>query len=68
VQIVQFTDNNLATQRWTITDVGGGYYEIKNSHTGKLLRPLAGSAASGANIIQYTDNSWDSQRWLIATP
>lgn len=65
VQIVQYTlDSAWNSQKWYVSDVGGGYYKIVNKHTGKALRPYNAGTDDNVNIVQYTyDANWDTLKW-----
>ncbi|WP_309384683.1 DUF7594 domain-containing protein [Cerasicoccus frondis] len=65
VQIVQHTlDTAWNSQKWYVSDVGGGYYSIINKYTGKSLRPLDAGTGDNVNLVQYAYSSfWDSQKW-----
>ncbi|MGW4502775.1 RICIN domain-containing protein [Micromonospora sp. NPDC004336] len=57
----QFTRNDLAVQQWRFVDVGGGYYQVRSAHSGKVLElptaedgiPLVQNAAVGGDTRQH---------------
>lgn len=57
--------NNSLQQRFKITYIKDGYYEIQAMHSGKLLDVYAGLKTSGTNVDQYTKNNSDAQKWYI---
>jgi hypothetical protein len=46
----QYTRNDLAVQRWQFVDVGGGYYQIRSAHSGKVLE--LPNANDGVQLVQ----------------
>jgi hypothetical protein len=65
----QWTDVSYPAQRWVVTSVGSGYYEIKNVNSNKLLS-LSGtnSLLDGANVHQWVDlGTYDHQLWQIVS-
>ena len=47
----QYTRNDLAVQQWRFVDVGGGYYQIRSAHSGKVLE--LPSSDDGVQLVQY---------------
>jgi len=64
-EIIQYTDNGGANQRWLPIDRGGGRYEIRSKLSGKTLDVEGASPNSGANLIQMTASGGNSQRWAL---
>ncbi|MHC3475655.1 RICIN domain-containing protein, partial [Streptomyces sp. 7R007] len=66
-QCVQWTLNSGATQQWTVTDLGHGYYKLVSVRSGEALDNNSTSDAS--TVVQRTDNSsWQwQQQWAIAS-
>ncbi|GAQ56052.1 RICIN domain-containing protein [Streptomyces acidiscabies] len=60
-RIQQWTDQNSANQQWKLKPVGGGYYELVNRNSGKVL----GIASRSATAEQQTDSSSAAQEWKI---
>ena len=50
--INQFTRNDLAAQQWRFVDVGGGFYQVRNVHSNKVLT-LADSN-DGTQLVSST--------------
>jgi alpha-D-xyloside xylohydrolase len=63
--VVQWTGNGGASQRWKLEDACGGYYYIVNSNSGKTLDVYGLSTADGGNIIQWTKNGGTNQQWRL---
>ena len=63
--IVQQTDTGNNAQKWTVTDLGTGYYKILNVNSGKSLDVSGASTVDGANIIQWTYGGGNNQQWQI---
>ncbi|MGC4807893.1 RICIN domain-containing protein [Micromonospora sp. DT233] len=59
--VKQFTRNDLAVQQWRFVDAGGGYYQIRSAHSGKVLElpnandgtPLVQNPAVSGNTRQH---------------
>jgi glucosylceramidase len=67
--VQQWTDFSVPAQRWVVSSVGSGYYEIRNVNSNKLLS-LSGtnSTLDGANVHQWTDlGTYDHQLWQIVS-
>jgi hypothetical protein len=62
-EIIQYSDNGGANQRWLPVDRGGGRYEIRSKLSGKTLDVEGASLNGGANLIQMTASGGNSQRW-----
>ena len=64
--VVQWTISGTpsATQRFTITAVGG-HYLLTNVYSGKVLDVAGGSTADGSGIIQSACTATGSQLWDI---
>ena len=63
---VQIWDKcNGKQQRYQITYLNNGYYEIKNINSGKVLDVKGAGTTIGTNVHQWTSNSTDAQRWKI---
>ena len=54
----------IATQRWTLTDTGGGSYKVTASNGSVLSLPTATSGA-GAVLQTGTDTGASYQRWKL---
>ncbi|MFI6164308.1 RICIN domain-containing protein [Micromonospora haikouensis] len=46
----QYARNDLAVQQWRFVDVGGGYYQIRSVHSGKVLE--LPNAVDGTPLVQ----------------
>ena len=57
--------NNTNAQKFKITYVGEGYYEIEACCSGKVLDVARAENKCGANVLQYEKNNNDNQKWLI---
>jgi|GEM_PF-660124 len=67
--VVQQSNNtNNSTnqfQKWVITDLGNGYYQITNVGSSKSLDINQGSTSNGASAIQWTYQGGTNQQWQI---
>lgn len=57
--------NNTNAQKFKITYVGEGYYEIEACCSGKVLDVAGAENKCGANVWQYEKNNTDAQKWFI---
>ena len=53
------------SQKFILTDIGGGKYTIYSQNSYKALDISGGSDADGANVAQYTSNNTAAQKWKI---
>lgn len=58
-----YTSNDTSAQRFEITYVGDGYYEIVSEKSYKSLDVAKGSTKAGANLWQYECNGTAAQLW-----
>lgn len=58
-----YTSNGTSAQIYQISAVGGGWYKIIHTGSGKAVDVSGGSSASGTNVWLYEDNGSDAQRW-----
>lgn len=66
VNIVQVPVNSNSTfQQWVLTDIGGGYWTIKNVASGKLMDIKGASLQDTALNIQWPSNNGLNQNWQI---
>lgn len=55
--------SNTSSQKFEVSYVGDGYYQILAEHSGKSLDILNGSRANGGNLQQYAWNNSSAQLW-----
>ncbi|TCB98491.1 hypothetical protein E0H26_08935 [Micromonospora zingiberis] len=58
--INQFTRNDTAAQQWRFVDVGGGYYQIRSVHSGKVLE--LPNATDGVQLVQNAATSGNTRQ------
>jgi len=63
VKVVQKTFASSNEFKWTVTNLGGGYYKIINLNSGKSLDVESVSTANGANIQVWTYTGGLNQQW-----
>jgi arabinogalactan endo-1,4-beta-galactosidase len=65
--VVQNACTATATQQWTLTSTGNGYYTISNLSTGLLIDLSQGSTAAGTVLVQtaLSGSATQSQQWLL---
>jgi alpha-galactosidase len=65
--VVQWTANGQANQRWRFQDAGGGYFQVVSVNSGKCLDVFggAGATADGVRVAQWTCNAGTNQQWRI---
>ncbi|GAA2771917.1 RICIN domain-containing protein [Streptomyces showdoensis] len=62
-QLVTWTANGGANQKWTFTRQADGGYELRNVHSGKCADVENSGAGAGAKVIQWTCHGGANQRW-----
>ena len=63
---VQIWDKNeVRNQKFTIKNIGNGYYTIQNTDTGKMLDVYGGYTQAGTNVQIWEANNTDGQKWKI---
>jgi serine/threonine protein kinase len=67
-QVVQSEHRNQTHQQWRITSVGGGYYRVTNSRSGKALSVLGKSTEDEAYVVQWEYGGDPSQQWMLERP
>ena len=63
--IQTFTNYGTSNQRFTVTSIGNGAYEIDNVNSGKCVDAAGISSADGTNIQQFSYNGTANQKWYI---
>jgi hypothetical protein len=58
--INQFTRNDLAAQQWRFVDAGGGWYQIRSVHSGKVLE--LPNANDGVQLVQMPGVSGNTRQ------
>ncbi|WP_433533036.1 RICIN domain-containing protein [Micromonospora sp. CA-263727] len=58
--INQYARNDAAVQQWRFVDVGGGYYQIRSVHSGKVLE--VPNANDGVQLVQNTSASGNTRQ------
>ncbi|WDZ83540.1 RICIN domain-containing protein [Micromonospora cathayae] len=56
----QYARNDLAVQQWQFVDVGGGYYQIRSAHSGKVLE--LPNATDGVQLVQNPATSGNTRQ------
>ncbi|MFI8823541.1 RICIN domain-containing protein [Streptomyces sp. NPDC053431] len=64
-QLVTWTLNSGANQKWTFTRQADGAYELRNVSSGKCADVDGGSTSAGARVIQWTCHGGPNQRWNV---
>ncbi len=65
-QIIQWTTNGGANQKWYFTANGSGSYTIRNASSGLYLADPGGSRTNGTKLEQLAADGTDSQLWLLS--
>jgi hypothetical protein len=63
--VVQHVDTGSSTQRWRVSDAGGGYFALINDATGLAL-DNGNTTTNGASVIEYAENGGSTQSWQIS--
>ncbi|MBF0117194.1 MAG: RICIN domain-containing protein [Desulfobacterales bacterium] len=56
---------NSDNQRFKLTDLGNGYFNIIAKHSGKALHVDMGSTSDNSQVLQWTNNNYDWYKWQI---
>jgi hypothetical protein len=62
-QLITWHSNGNASQSWSITPTGAGWFKLVNAGSGLCVGVAAGSTADGANIVQWHDDGSMNQQW-----
>jgi hypothetical protein len=65
VQIQQWTDNGVTSEKWNFTSLNNGYYKITSLASGLCLDNAGGLLTAGNILIQWTDNNNIAQHWRV---
>jgi beta-glucanase (GH16 family) len=63
--IKQATYTGAANQQWELGYLGGGVYEIKSKHSGKVLKVIGDSGADHTKLEQAADTDSVGTRWKV---
>lgn len=63
--VLQYTYQGNANQKWYLEPTGDGYYYIKNAYTGKVADVSGKSKDNNGDVIQWTNNGGANQQWKI---
>ncbi|MFE2275157.1 RICIN domain-containing protein [Streptomyces lavendulae] len=64
-QLITYTPNAGANQKWNFTRQPDGSYEIVNAESGLCADISGGSTAAGAKVVQWTCHGGTNQRWTV---
>ncbi|HEY3003714.1 MAG TPA: RICIN domain-containing protein [Kribbellaceae bacterium] len=64
-QLITWTLNGGANQKWTFTQQSDGSYTLVNGESGLCADVNGGSTSAGAAIIQWTCTGNTNQRWTL---
>jgi hypothetical protein len=65
--VVQWTANGQANQRWQFRDASGGHYAVVSVNSGRCLDVYGGTnaTADGTRVVQWACNGGTNQQWRI---
>lgn len=65
--VVQWSANGQANQRWRVQAVGDGYHQIVSVNSGKCLDVYGGTGATGdgVRVAQWTCHGGANQQWRL---
>ena len=66
-QMDQWTVNNGANQKWTVTNLGNNTVRLVNQASGLTLGVRSSSTANGAAVEQNTWTSASNQKWVASS-
>ncbi|MEV6522318.1 RICIN domain-containing protein [Longispora sp. NPDC051575] len=64
-QVTHLARQNVASQKWKLVAVTGGYWRIVNVNSNLCLRPVSGGTTAGALLEQWTCGTATSQQWTL---
>jgi hypothetical protein len=64
-QLVTWTPNTGANQKWVFTQQTDGSYQIVNGESNLCVDVSGGSTAAGAQVIQWACTGGTNQHWLV---
>ncbi|WP_129309121.1 RICIN domain-containing protein [Streptomyces sp. L2] len=64
-QLITWTANGGANQRWRFTRQSDGSYELRNTESGLCADVAGGSTSPGAKVIQWTCTGGGNQHWTV---
>lgn len=59
------TPSSADSQKWTLTDAGNGYFQLRNVNSTLVAGVAQSSTADGAAVIQWNSLSVDDQLWKV---
>ncbi|MDQ2711234.1 MAG: RICIN domain-containing protein [Acidobacteriota bacterium] len=65
VQMIEWSNNGGANQKWYFTSNGAGFYTIRNGSSGLYLTDPSGGTNAGAKLLQEPADGGDSQLWSM---
>lgn len=60
-----YRSNGTEAQKWVVSYLGNGYYNISNLGSSKSLDVSNAGRSNGTNIQQYSANGTVAQQWII---
>lgn len=63
--VLQWGCNRNHNQKWHLSEVEPGYYQLKALHSSQCLDVASGSTEDGANVLQWHCNGEDNQLWEV---
>lgn len=60
-----YKKNESNAQKFIVSYIGSGYYNIWSYGSGKAIDVANSNANNGANVQQYESNSTNAQKWII---
>lgn len=60
-----YNSNGTEAQKWVVSYLGNGYYNISNLGSAKSLDVSNAGRSNGTNIQQYSSNGTAAQQWII---
>jgi len=63
--VTTYRNGNDPNQKWQVTDIGEGYYEIVCDNSQMALDVAGSGYTCGTNATQWSQRHSDNQRWII---
>ncbi|GAA4411130.1 alpha-galactosidase [Actinokineospora soli] len=64
-QLVQWSPNGGANQKWVLTRNANGTYAVKNSASGQCMDVELASTDNGAKVLQFGCHGGENQQWSL---
>ena len=64
-EVTTYANTDAPNQRWRVTDMGEGYYQIVCVGSWMALDAAGSGYAWGTDVTQWSQTAGDNQRWIV---